>query len=175
MNKEEIIIRRAEPPDADRLAAFGEKTFRDAFAALNNANDFEAYVSQAFSEEKIRSELADPASIFFLALSKGEWAGYAKLYTGDAPSCIRHLPSIEIARFYADKPFWGKGVAQALMRACEDFARSKNYASLWLGSWKKNSRGNAFYHKMGFKITGSATFALGSDIQEDHLLEKVLD
>jgi hypothetical protein len=39
---------------------------------------------------------------------------------------------------------------------------------------KKNSRGNAFYNKMTFKIAGSKTFALGSDIQEDHIFSKPL-
>jgi len=48
------------------------------------------------------------------------------------------------------------------------------FKSIWLSSWKKNSRGNALYSKMNFEITGSTTFALGSDIQEDHIFSKLL-
>ncbi len=60
------------------------------------------------------------------------------------------------------------------MGACIEHARSNAFQSIWLGSWKKNNRGNAFYAKMDFKIVGSTTFALGADIQEDHILAKLL-
>jgi ribosomal protein S18 acetylase RimI-like enzyme len=60
------------------------------------------------------------------------------------------------------------------VKACINYAREKDFKSIWLSSWKKNGRGNAFYTKMGFQIVGNATFALGSDIQDDYIFSKSL-
>ncbi|MEN8691209.1 MAG: GNAT family N-acetyltransferase [Desulfobacterales bacterium] len=82
------------------------------------------------------------------------------------------MPSIELARLYSMQEYLGCGIGPALMKACINYAREKDFKSIWLSSWEKNSRGNAFYTKMGFQIIGNATFALGSDIQDDYIFAK---
>ncbi len=174
MKKEKPIIQTATPSDAAFLAKLAEKTFREAFAGLNNKDDFQTYVAESFTEDKIKSEILDKESVFFIAKLKNQWAGYAKLSKRRPPECVRPLAAIELSRLYSLKQYWGCGIGPALMDACIDHARSKAYKSIWLGSWKKNNRGNAFYAKMQFKIVGSKTFALGTDIQEDHIFVKLL-
>ncbi len=171
---EDLYIRPAVLSDARQLAAFGKKTFQDAFARLHNKEDFDQYVSEAFSEDRIRSELNESTSFFFIAELSRQWVGYVKLAHTRPPDCVTKLPAIELARLYAAQEYWGCGIGPALIKACTDFARNHACRSIWLGSWKENLRGNRFYQKMGFEITGTKTFVLGSDIQEDHVFIKVL-
>ena len=172
MNIEIPNIQLAEPSDASSLAKLSEKTFRDAFARLNNKKDFESYVARSFTENQIRSELLDSASTFFIAKLEDKWVGYAKLYQGPAPDCVKPLPAIELARLYSMQQYLGCGIGPVLLKACVSSARSQSFKSIWLSSWKKNQRGNAFYDKMQFEIVGTKSFALGSDIQEDCFLAR---
>src|SRR6516165_10771278 len=52
-------IRRVTAEDAQLLAELGERTFRDAFADQNTAENLQLYLAQAFGEEKQRAELSD--------------------------------------------------------------------------------------------------------------------
>ncbi|MGD8990873.1 MAG: GNAT family N-acetyltransferase [Desulfobacterales bacterium] len=170
MNIEKPTIQRAEPDNAAFLAKLAEKTFRDAFARFINREDFESYVAHSFTENQIRTELLDSASTFFIARIKDRWVGYAKLYQGPAPDCVRPLPTIELARLYLMQPYLGYGIGAALLEACISYARGKAFKSIWLSSWQENHRGNAFYAKMQFENLGTKTFAIGSDIQQDYIL-----
>jgi diamine N-acetyltransferase len=169
------IIQVAEPIDAFSLSKLAEKSFRGAFAKLNDKENFERYVARSFTENQILSEILDSASTFFIAGLNGEWVGYAKLNQGVPPDCVNQIPSIELARLYCIQEYLGCGIGPALMKACINHAREKNYKSIWLSSWKKNSRANAFYTKMRFQIIGNATFALGSDIQDDYIFAKSIN
>ena len=174
MKFEKPVLYTAKPLDASSLSRFAEKTFRQAFAKLNKKQDFEKYVAESFTENKIKSEILDSGSLFYIARLKNQWVGYAKLCQSPPPECVRPLPAIELSRLYSIQQYWGCGIGPALMEKCIEHAFKNAFKSIWLSSWKKNSRGNAFYKKMKFKIAGSKTFALGSDIQEDHIFSKSL-
>ena len=172
MNIEIPAIQLAKPANAAFLAKLAEKTFRDSFAQFINKEDFESYVARSFNENQIKSELRDSASTFFIANLRDKWVGYAKLHQSLPPDCIKQLPAIELARLYAMQQYLGHGIGAALMEACISYARSKAFKSIWLGSWKENHRGNAFYKKMQFEVLGNKTFALGSDMQEDYVFAR---
>ena len=172
MNIELPVIQMAEPSDAVSLAKLAEKTFSDAFARFIKRQDVESYVARSFNEDQIRSELLDGASTFFIARIKNKSAGYAKLYQGPAPDCVKPLPAIELARLYCMQQYLGYGIGAALVEACISYARRKAFKSIWLSSWQENHRGNAFYAKMQFEVLGTKTFAIGSDIQQDYIFAK---
>lgn len=169
-----MTIRIVAEKDAARLSSLGYSTFNQAFRELNNPEDFEAYLAQAFSLETIAEELKDSRTDFFVAFLKDEPVGYFKLYAGPAPECVTPLPAIELARLYALENHWGKGLGQALMKQALNLARDKGFVAVWLSSWKKNHRGNAFYKKWGFNKVGEKTFTIGKDVQEDFVLSRVL-
>jgi len=98
--------------------------------------------------------------------------GYAKLYQSPPPDCVKQLPTIELARLYSMQQYLGYGIGAALLEACLSYTRSRAFKSIWLGSWKENHRGNAFYAKMQFEIIGAKTFALGSDTQKDYIFAR---
>ncbi|MBT3175711.1 MAG: GNAT family N-acetyltransferase [Desulfobacula sp.] len=174
MKFEKPVLHAAKISDACSLSKLAEKTFREAFAKLNKKQDFEKYVGESFTENKIKSEISDRESFFYIAKLEEKWVGYAKLCHGPTPECVRPLPAIELSRLYSLQQYWGCGIGLSLIEKCIEHACNNAFKSIWLSSWKKNTRGNAFYSKMKFEIAGSTTFALGSDIQEDHIFSKLL-
>ena len=158
---------------AARLSPLGYKTFDQAFRELNNPKDFNAYVARAFSLDTISGELKDSRNEFFVAFQGDEPVGYFKLYAGTAPECVTPRPALELARFYTLKNQWGQGIGAAMMEKALGRAQQKGFAAVWLSSWKKNYRGNAFYRKWGFDKVGEKTFTIGRDVQEDFILSRI--
>jgi len=169
-----LKFRTATIEDAERLARLGSTAFSQAFREMNNPADFDVYIAHAFATDTISAELRDQRSLFVLVFSGETLAGYFKRYSGPAPECVANHPAMEIVRFYTLKKFWGLGVGGSMMKNCLELAREKGTAAVWLSSWKKNNRGNAFYRKWGFEIAGEKTFTIGKDIQEDYILVRQL-
>ena len=61
-------IRRGTLADAALLSELGARTFTETFAADNTPEDMTEYVARSFSVAQQTSELADPASIFWLGV-----------------------------------------------------------------------------------------------------------
>lgn len=168
------VIRKGTAEDAQLLAELGERTFRDAFAAQNTAENLQRYLAQAFGEEKQRTEVSDPTATFFLAFVGAAAAGYLVLRSRNAPSCVTEPEPIEVERLYVDRPFWGTGVSTALMERAEQEARERGCQSIWLAVWEHNARARAFYRRRNFREVGKQLFVLGTDPQTDLILVRRL-
>jgi len=169
-----MTIRIVVEKNAALLSTLAYKTFDQAFRKLNNQKDFDAYVSHAFSLDTISAEVMDSRAEFFVAFKRDEPVGYFKLYAGPAPECVTPRPSIELARLYALKNQWGQGVAKIMMEKALALSHGRGFSAIWLSSWKKNHRGNAFYGKWGFDVIGDQTFTIGRDVQKDFVMSRVL-
>lgn len=169
-------VRHAIADDVPALAALAGRSFRSAFAAENAPADIDAYVSEAFSPDKLRRELADARNVFLLAGTAGnEIAGYAKLRIGPADVSVGGPDPVEIERLYVDPETIGRGIGATLMRACLDEAAARGHRTVWLGVWVHNARAIAFYERWGFRTVGSHVFRLGSDDQTDLIMERSVD
>ena len=162
-------VRRGTPADAAALAEFGARTFVDAFGADNRPEDVAAYLAASFSTELQARELADPHSITLLIDADTGLAAFAQVRRHEPPPCVTGPNPIEIQRFYVDRPWHGRGVAQKLMQAAHDAATELGGSTIWLGTWERNPRGRAFYAKVGFADVGSSHFYVGSDRQTDRI------
>ena len=167
-----IKIRRGTPDDNTLLAEFGRRAFYESFGGDNTPEDMEAYLTVSFGPEIQAEKLADPDVTFLIAEIDQATVGYAQLQFGTTPSAIRGEHPIEIARFYSDKPWIGRGVGPALMSACLDFAEQKECDVIWLDVWEKNPRAIAFYQKWGFEVVGTQLYQVGSDLQHDLLMSR---
>jgi GNAT superfamily N-acetyltransferase len=174
MGNSGIAIRRASSQDAAMLAELGARTFKDAFASLTPEPDLMSYLAEAFTIERLSSELADPRSTFLVAIVADEPAGYAKLHASAVPDSISDKPAVELARLYSSQEWLGRGVGAALMETCLELARQEGYSTIWLSSWKRNDRANAFYQKWRFQVVGFKAFVVGVDVQEDFILARSL-
>jgi diamine N-acetyltransferase len=172
--KSAISIRIATAADAEMLTELAWRTFHDAFAPMNSPENLEAYIKSNFSRQIISEQLADPRATFLIAEIEGAPVAFAKLYNGDVPACVEGVAPVELERFYVDRQFHGKGVAQTLMEACFDSARESGHKTVYLGVWENNHRAIAFYRKCGFEVVGSHVFQMGDEAQNDFLMERSL-
>lgn len=163
-------IRPALPADADALADLARRTFIDTFAADNRPEDMAEHVTQAFSTARQLAEIVAADVRTLLAVRDGAPTAFAQLRTSDPPPCVTTPGPVELWRFYVDRPWHGRGVAQSLMSAVLREAASLGAGSLWLGVWERNLRAAAFYRRFGFVAVGSHEFRLGRDRQRDLVL-----
>ena len=168
-------IRPAAAPDAPWLAALAERTFRETYTAYNTPDDMERYVAGHFGPALQDAELRDPRRITLVAEDDGRAAGYAQLARGGTPGSVTGPAPMEIVRFYVDRPWHGRGVAQILMTAAVDAAKAAGAHTLWLGVWERNQRAIAFYRKSGFADVGTQIFVLGTDHQHDLVLARPVE
>lgn len=166
-----LRIRAAVHDDAAALADLMARTFRDAFGAVNRPEDLAAHLARSYGVAQQQHELADPAVTVLLAEIDGASCGYAQLRDGvEVPAAVTGSAPIQLWRFYLDQAWVGRGIAQPLMDAAKQAARSRGGRTLWLGVWEQNPRGIAFYRKAGFTVVGSFVFHLGDDPQSDLIM-----
>lgn len=174
MNDATFEIRRATVADAAALTEFGARTFRESFGKDNTAEDMEKHLASAWRLDLQRAEVVDPAIETLVAVSKDGLAGFAMVRERHSPPGVSTVRPVELWRFYVDKPWQGRGLAQALMRAVEDSARARGGRELWLGVWERNERAQAFYRKCGFEKVSQQIFVVGTDPQTDHVMMRPL-
>ena len=161
----------ATPAQAEKLAEFGARTFFESFAADNTEEDMRQHLASAWSPEKQLAEIQNPdIETLIYADGTGRWLGFAQLRAGKVSVGVPPVGSIELWRFYVDKPFHGQGVAAGLMKGAKLCAKRRGATSLWLGVWERNQRAKAFYGKHGFAKVGSQVFVVGSDPQTDDVM-----
>lgn len=172
--REVTRVRLGTAADAAVLADLGARTFREAFGADNRPEDIALYLSRAYGVPQQTAELTDPGITTLLVEHEGQLAGYAQLRSGPAPDCVTGPAPVELWRFYVDRPWHGRGVAQALMAAVRAQAVHRGAGTLWLSVWERNERAKAFYRKCGFLDVGSQAFILGGDRQTDRVMASLL-
>lgn len=170
MNTSVPELRKATHSDLPELLALARTSFLQAFTAGNKPENVQAYLAEAFTEDKLTKEMQEPASTFILANLGGKLVGYTKLNLAAAQADVQDPRSVEVARLYTLEEVWGKGMGQLLLEAGINFARQEGKTWLWLGVWEHNARAIRFYEKNGLRIFGSHPFPFGDEIQNDWLM-----
>ncbi|MDP9959701.1 GNAT family N-acetyltransferase [Chryseobacterium lathyri] len=170
-----IIIHKGGIQDLEIIQNIGRQTFSETFAENNSEEAMKTYLEESFSTEKVKSELNNPDSYFFIAWEEDIPVGYLKLNSGAAQTELKDDTSLEIERIYVKKSHHGQKVGQLLYNQALETARSLNKSYLWLGVWEENLRALNFYRKNGFEEFGSHTFRLGDEDQTDLMMKKILD
>lgn len=168
----ECVVRVAGREDAALLAGLGERSFREAWEAYNTTADMDAYCAVHFTEPATLRDLGRSDVGFLLARCGGDPAGYLRWATGPAPACVTAASPLEISRVYVLRRWHGRGVGPALMARCLELAATAGHDVAWLAVWQRAPQALAFYRKWGFAIVGSATFRLGTDVQQDHVMAR---
>lgn len=166
-----VAIRAAVAGDAELLAELARRTFVDTFAADNDPANIAVHVASSFGAQRQRAEIVDPDVRTLVAEVDGIFAAFAQVRRRPAPSCVQGR-SVELWRFYVDRPFIGRGVAARLMD--EVFAEAARLGAnvVWLGVWERNPRAIRFYAKHGFVDVGTHVFQVGDDAQTDRVMRR---
>jgi ribosomal protein S18 acetylase RimI-like enzyme len=158
--------------DVNLLKELSILTFRESYSHNNDPVQFEIYISQAFTAEKLLTELQNTNSRFYLILNNSEVVGYLKLNFAAAQTDINDDDSIEIERIYLLKSHQRKGIGSLILDFVEKLAIAFNKSYIWLGVWDENLSAIAFYKAKNFLTFGQHTFTIGNIDQIDILLKK---
>ncbi len=159
-----IVLRKLTIDDLHELRALGRRTYYEAFAKDNSAEDMRLYLDEAFSETRLSREISDPNTHFYFAELAEATAGYCKINFGPAQT-ESIADAVELERIYVDADFQGQGVGAAMMEQAIALARAEKARYLWLGVWEKNPLAIAFYRQFGFERFGQHIYQLGTDPQ----------
>ena len=170
MNTSVPELRKADLSDLPELLALARTSFVQAFTAGNKPENVQAYLAEAFTEDKLTQEIQETASTFIVASLAGKLVGYTKLNLSAAQADVQDTASVEVARLYTLEEVWGTGLGQVLLDAAIAFGRQEGKTWLWLGVWEHNARAIRFYEKNGLCIFGSHPFPFGDEIQTDWLM-----
>jgi diamine N-acetyltransferase len=171
---EKIQIHQATAADAKLISVLGTVSFYEAYYEQDDAHDLANYIHESFELEKIRAEIEDKSTPFFIIYANEKAVGYAKLRTGSKVDCIKSANSIELQRIYTIERVYGTGIGESLLKYCLETARAKGFETLWLGVWEENIRAQKFYAKHGFTRVGEISFPYGETVGTNFVLEKVL-
>ena len=149
------------------LADLASRTFYDTFAATNSPDDMTLHLQSAYGVDQQTRELTSRDITTLLVEEDGDAMAYAQIRADHVPECVADPDAVELWRFYVDRAWHGRGVAQALMARVKAEAMARGARTLWLGVWEKNDRARAFYAKCGFTDAGQHIFLFGTDPQTD--------
>lgn len=172
---EQATIRLAVSADAPALAELARRTFMDAFGAGSDPHDLALHVARAYGVPQQSAEIAHPEITTLLAEAGGRAAAYAQIRRGTPPSCVPAGHAAEIARFYVDQAWHGRGLAQRLMTAALAHARGMGVRTVWLMVYDQNHRALAFYAREGFREAGRHGFLFGNTLEMDYVLVRGIE
>ena len=168
-------VRTAREADAAAIAELLERTFRDAFEAVNLAENMDQHCRASYNATIQAAEIADPTMTTLVSEQANELIGVVQLNWGGAPRCVFANNPGEIQRFYVDKQWHGTGVARKLLDAALKEMRKRSVDQAWLGVWEHNPRAKAFYRKCGFHEAGDHIFMVGTDPQRDIVMVRSME
>jgi len=164
----------ATAADAPALADLARRTFYDTFAATNDPTDMALHLASAYGIDQQTRELEDRDITTLLVEDNGLAIAYAQVRNDHIPDCVTGPSPVELWRFYVDREFHGRGIAQSLMDRVKQAARERGAKTLWLGVWERNDRARAFYRKCGYTDAGEHIFLFGTDPQTDLVMVTTL-
>ena len=80
----------------------------------------------------------------------------------------------ELSKIYVVADHHGGGVSTALLDRALAAAEDWGARRVWLGVNRANERAQRFYAKSGFRINGTRTFQLGSQLEHDYVMVREL-
>jgi ribosomal protein S18 acetylase RimI-like enzyme len=167
-------ITPASIEDYKSIQSIGKETFFETFASGNSEEDMQKYLLESYSDQKVKEELSNEESMFFIAWEDDAPIGYLKINVGQAQTELQDPLSLEIERIYVKKSHQGKRIGQLLYDKALEVAKQSNKTSIWLGVWEENPRAIRFYEKNGFVAFDKHLFKVGDDEQTDIMMRKTL-
>lgn len=168
---ENIEIRKANQTDTELLQNIGRQTFFEKFTENNTEENMLKYASEAYSFEKISSEINNKSSQFYLAILNAKTIGYLKINFDEAQTELQDPQALELERIYVLKEFQRRKIGQKLYEKTLEIAKQAKLKYVWLGVWEENSSAIKFYKKNGFKAFDTHIFMLGDDPQTDIMMK----
>lgn len=167
-------LKKLTVAEVETLKEISISTYFDTFAKDNTPENMEAYLSEAYTIEKLTRELNNPESTFYFIYFENQLAGYLKLNVGAAQTEKILDNGLEVERIYILSQFKRLGLGRFLIETAIEKAEKQGKEIIWLGVWDQNPKARAFYESLGFDYYSSHTFMMGDDPQTDLIMVKKL-
>jgi diamine N-acetyltransferase len=118
-------------------------------------DDGSFYMNLSFNLERIKVEISDPNSHFYLVQYEEKNVGVIKINIDKKSEDFSAEEAMELERIYFIKEAAGKGFGRESINFVIDYARQRNKKLLWLKAMD-SSAAVAFYKKMEFNIVGQS-------------------
>ena len=151
---------RADLPAIQRLLL---ETWLDAYGSFVPRADLAGYLHTQYSQAKLEALLADQDVTGLVAEVDREVAGYAKLFHAHEEQ------RLYVHQLYVLPAKQRLGLGHRLMLCAEERARELGTDRIWLGVMIKNAPAAAWYKKMGYMVTETAPFVMGSTSMDHYI------
>ncbi len=139
------------------------ETWLDAYASFIPRHDLIGYLEAQYSQAKLEALLEDNDVTGLVAEVDGVVAGYEKIYRS------RDEGRVYVHQLYILPAKLGLGLGHRLMAAAEKRARKFGADRIWLGVMVQNTQAVAWYKKMGYTVTETAPFVMGSTTVDHYI------
>lgn len=171
----ELALRPPLPADIPALSRLGIDSFVAKFGYLYRAEDLYPFLDDTHSEAALARELADPTRAYCLAERDGQLAGYCKLGLACGwPEHARGQRVMELKQLYTAADATGGGIGGALMDWALDDLAARGADEVQLSVWSENYGAQRFYQRYGFTKVADTTFHVGTHVDEEFLLARML-
>ena len=170
-----VSLRPARPDDAPALATLATDAFVAAFGHLYRRDDLDAFLAEHRTPEVYRRELADPGTRITVAEAEGALGGYALIHRPSefAAESDAARP-LALHQLYCASAMTGRGIGAALMDWALTEARALGCDAVQLSVWSENVAAQRFYARYGFSKIADIGFMVGTQRDEEFLLELLL-
>ena len=158
-----VAVRRWTQADLPAIQRLLLETWVDAYGSYIPRADLSVYLHAEYSHAKLEALLADQDVTGLVAEVDGALAGYAKLYHA------RTEQRFYVHQLYILPARQGLGLGHRLMACAEERARESGADRIWLGVMVKNTQAVAWYKKLGYTVTETSPFMMGSTTVEHHI------
>ena len=145
-------LRPAGPDDAEAMAETLQIGF-DGYRAFAPPGWLPPDARSAAEVARVRARLLEPTTWAMLAEDGGLAAGHAGYVPQPGAPGSAHLWQL-----FVRPPWWGSGVAPALLEAALTAAAAEGYRRMRFFTPRDQSRARAFYEREGFVLTGWEAF-----------------
>lgn len=175
----DLTVTPAATDDAAELARVAAATFPLACPPSVQPADVASFIAEHLAERHFAAYLADPDRRVLTARDSRGLVGYAMLVRGVGSdpavnAAVRPRPAVELSKMYVLADRHGTGAAAALMNAALKWAAEIGASCVWLGANRNNERAQRFYRKFGFSLAGDRTFQLGTGVECDVVMVRLL-
>lgn len=163
------VYRDATPADGPALDAMAVEVWNQTFAHGVSPVDAATYLAEAYGAEgKLIADLNSGAARFRLAIEEERIVGYCKVNPPWLPDA--EPGAMQLSQIYVTYDQHGTGVGRVLLDWAIETAREAKATALLLTVWEENHRAYRFYLKHGFDHIGDYAFAVGEQIDTDHIM-----
>ena len=169
-------IRPVAETDLQEWMQLERDTFTETFKPVYSTQDLQNFLRENKNEDTLKAEWEQKDSFFYILWEGATAAGFIKLNLHRQPDNGTLLPTpvMELERIYVRSEFQSKKFGKQLMHFAYKQAAKHFVRTLWLGVWEHNLKARQFYEKEGFGAFGEHSFKVGTQVDRDLLLAKLL-